>query len=182
MSANMAWYCVRSQPKSEHIAAAHLRVLDGVEVYCPRIRFRRMRGKTPSWITEALFPGYLFGRFDREVSQKVVTYAKGVSGIVRFGPTPAVISDATIAELRAMITGEEIYTIPAPEIYEGDSVVIAAGVFQGLQTLVTRAMPASERVRILLEILGDCREAEVLRSDLLKETTHFLKKGMRTDG
>ena len=172
--AHLAWYCLRSQPKSEHIAAAHLRALNNVEVYCPRIRFRRMRGKTASWVTEALFPGYLFGRFDREISQKAVTYAKGVSGIVRFGQNLAVVADGTVAELRSLISGTEIHTLPTPEIQEGDSVVVATGVFQGLETLVTRAIPASERVRILLEILGDCREAEVSRQDLIKEGRHLL--------
>jgi hypothetical protein len=33
-----AWFCVRSQPKHEHIAAAHLKQEPGIEVYLPRIQ------------------------------------------------------------------------------------------------------------------------------------------------
>ena len=36
-----AWFCLRAQPKHEHIAAGHLRELPGIEVFLPRIRFRR---------------------------------------------------------------------------------------------------------------------------------------------
>ena len=32
------WYCLRSQPKHEHIAAAQLRRSMGIEVFCPRVR------------------------------------------------------------------------------------------------------------------------------------------------
>ncbi len=58
-----AWYCVRSQNKHEHIAAAHLRMLDGVTVFCPRIRFKRTTRRGVVWVTEGMFPGYLFARF-----------------------------------------------------------------------------------------------------------------------
>ncbi len=61
-SAERAWYCLRSQPKHEHIAAAHLRLLEGVTVFCPRIRFKRATRQGLVWVTEAMFPGYLFAR------------------------------------------------------------------------------------------------------------------------
>ena len=41
LSSMPAWFCVRSQPKREHIAAAHLRNLVEVEVFCPRLRIRK---------------------------------------------------------------------------------------------------------------------------------------------
>ncbi|HXO97259.1 MAG TPA: transcription termination/antitermination NusG family protein, partial [Chthoniobacterales bacterium] len=60
--AESAWYCLRAQPKREHIAAAHLRILQGVTVFCPRIRFQRATQRGLVWVTEAMFPGYLFAR------------------------------------------------------------------------------------------------------------------------
>jgi transcriptional antiterminator RfaH len=41
------WFCVRTQTKREHIAAGHLREIEGVEVFCPRLRYRKAtrRGK-----------------------------------------------------------------------------------------------------------------------------------------
>ena len=41
LNTGVAWFCLRSQPKHEHIAAGHLRQIEGVEVFNPRIRFTR---------------------------------------------------------------------------------------------------------------------------------------------
>src|SRR5580658_9275398 len=79
-----AWYCLRSQPKHEHIAAAHLRLLEGVTVFCPRIRFKRATRKGLVFVTEAMFPGYLFARFELAEMHRQVRYTHGVRGIVRF--------------------------------------------------------------------------------------------------
>jgi len=170
---NPAWYCVRSQPKTEHIAAAHLRLIDSVEVFCPRLRLRRPTRRGPVWFVEALFPGYLFARFDPLISQKEVTYARGVSSIVRFKDVPATIPDEAIAELREHMNGTECKEIDQ-SIGEGDSVVVTEGMFMGLTTVVTQALPARERVRVLVEFLGQSREVEVPRSALLPDRSHFL--------
>jgi len=168
-----AWYCVRTQPKSEHIAAAHLRLLDEVEVFCPRLRLRRITRRGPVWFVEALFPGYLFARFDPLQSQSEVTHARGVSTIVRFKEAPASVPDAAIAELREHMNGTECKEIDQT-IREGDSVVVAQGMFMGLATVVTQALPARERVRVLVDFLGQCREVEVSKANLLPERAHFL--------
>jgi transcriptional antiterminator RfaH len=168
-----AWYCVRTQPKSEHIAAAHLRQIDGIEVFCPRLRLRRMTRRGPVWFVESLFPGYLFARFDPLISQTAVTYARGVSTIVRFKEAPASVPDEAIAELRQHMNGTECKEIDQ-SIREGDKVVVSQGMFMGLTTVVTQALPARERVRVLVEFLGQCREVEVSKFDLLPDRAHFL--------
>src|SRR5262245_8514765 len=60
----VAWFCLRSHPKHEHIAAGHLRAMEGVEVFNPRIRFVRSTRLGPAPVTEAMFPNYLFARFN----------------------------------------------------------------------------------------------------------------------
>ena len=50
-----AWYCLRSQPKHEHIAAVYIRKHLGVESFAPRIRFQQVRQQRKAWMTEALF-------------------------------------------------------------------------------------------------------------------------------
>lgn len=167
------WFCIRTQPKSEHIAAGHLRLMAGVEVYCPRLRFRRATRRGPVWFSEALFPGYLFARFVPMASQKEIACTRAVSTIVRFGGAPARIPDAGIAELRAHMGEEDCKTLDAV-LREGDAVTITAGVFQGLATVVTQLLPARERVRVLVEFLGECREVELEKRDLLPERTHLL--------
>src|SRR5437763_14645592 len=106
-----AWFCLRSQPKHEHIAAAHLKK-EGIEVYLPRIRFRRSTRQGPVWFTEALFPNYLFARFELASCVRKVRHARGVRGVVHFGDQWPRIPDAVIEDLRKTIASDLPHTIP----------------------------------------------------------------------
>ncbi|HWB61404.1 MAG TPA: transcription termination/antitermination NusG family protein [Chthoniobacteraceae bacterium] len=168
-----SWYCLRTQQKREHIAAAHVRLLPGVEVYSPRLRFERMTRRGRVWFREALFPGYIFARFDPDTHQKQVTSAQGVSGIVRFGLLPTVVPDGAIDEIRLFI-GDGEHEITPSEISPGDEVVVTHGLFKGLKTIVTQVVPAKDRIKVLLEFLGDSREIEILKNEVLVENRHIL--------
>ena len=171
--AEKGWYCVRSLPKQEHIAAAHLRTIEDVEVFCPRVRLRRITRRGPVWFVEALFPGYLFARFDRWLSQKAVTYSQGVTTIVRFGEEIPLVPDDAIEGLRRQM-GETECKVVSQEISEGDKVIVAHGLFRGLSSVVTSVLPARDRVRVLLEFLGQCRDVELARDQVVPERRHFL--------
>jgi transcription antitermination factor NusG len=144
-----------------------------VEVFCPRLRLRRATKRGPVWFVEALFPGYLFARFDRWLFQKAVAYSRGVTTIVRFGDEIARVPDEAIAILRAQMGDAECRIID-PDLREGDRVVVAHGLFRGLSSIVTCVMPARDRVRILLEFLGECRDVELARDQVLPDGGHFL--------
>jgi transcriptional antiterminator RfaH len=167
------WFCLRSQPKHEHIAAAHLRMLERVAVFCPRIRFKRSTRKGPAWVTEAMFPGYLFARFELTEMHRQVRYAHGVSGIVQFGERYAIIDDQALAHLRVYSDDVQIKEF-SYGLSEGDQVKIVQGVFVGLEAVVTQLVPARERVKILMEFLGRKVEAEVRCTGVLLEATHPL--------
>ncbi len=161
----LSWFCVRAQPKHEHIAAAHLRNEPEVEVYLPRIRFRRSTRRGPVWFTEALFPGYLFARFDLAGGLRRFHYAPGVRGIVHFGEKWPTIPDATIEELRATAGDEEVRVV-VEQFRPGETVLIAEGAFRGLSAVVNRVMPAKDRVAVLLEFLGRQTMVELAASVL----------------
>ncbi len=167
-----AWYCLRSKPKHEHIAAAHLRLLD-VMVFCPRIRFKRATRKGLASVTEAMFPGYLFARFALAEMHRQVRYAHGVSGIVRFADRYPTIEEDVLLHLQGH-TGVAGVKELNYEISEGDQVRIVGGAFVGLEALVTRVLSAKERVKILMDFLGRKMEAEVHRSNVLRKVDHPL--------
>ena len=50
------WYCLRTKPKHEHIAAAHVRLCEGVEVYCPRVRIQRHKRASGCCVPDANRP------------------------------------------------------------------------------------------------------------------------------
>ena len=76
------WFVVRTRPKSEHIAAIHLmKFADIDEVFSPRIRYEKGTRRGKVWFTEALFPGYIFARFDLNEKLRAVNATNGVSGV-----------------------------------------------------------------------------------------------------
>jgi len=163
-----AWFCLRTQPKHEHIAAAHLKDDPEVEIYLPRIRFKRATRRGPVWFTEALFPNYLFARFDLAACVRRVCAARGVRGVVHFGNRWPIVPEAVIEELRAAVGADQVHVVrdaPRP----GESVRIAGGVFHGLQAVVTRVMPSRERVAVLLEFLGQQTTVELPGEALIRD-------------
>lgn len=159
------WFCVRTQTKREHIAAKHLRELEGVEVFCPRVRYRKATRRGKIWWLEPLFPGYLLAKFDREEMERAVTYCQGVRGLVRFGTEIPDVPDATVRNLIRQVHeqaggGGEMITI-APSISIGDEVEVATGPFQGMKGIIRSVAPATERVKVLLEFLGQIQPVDL---------------------
>ena len=148
-----AWFCLRSQPRHEHIAARHLRQMEGVEVFNPRIRFARSARTGKVIVTESMFPNYLFARFDWGRLLTRVHYATGVSGVVHFGIKWPTVPDQAIAEIRALIGADGVHSIP-DELAPGDEVRVSGGIFHGLLAIVTQVMAGSQRVMVLMDFLG----------------------------
>ncbi len=163
-----AWYCLQTQPKHEHIAAAHLQHHWNLEVYLPRIRFKRPTRQGPVWQTEPMFPNYLFARFPLLACHRKVHHAPGVRGIVHFGDTWPVIPAAAIDELRAAIGAEHVHVV-SDELQPGDPVLIAGGAFHNLAAVVTRVMSSRQRVAVLLDFLGRQTAVELDRRTLVKQ-------------
>ncbi|MGZ5002537.1 MAG: transcription termination/antitermination NusG family protein, partial [Chthoniobacterales bacterium] len=97
------WYCIHTAPKQESKVVILLQREVGVETFAPKIRFRRGRAGRPIWWTEALFPGYVFARFDHFRQHRQIRARPGVSTIVHFGKKPTSVSEETLAQLRASI-------------------------------------------------------------------------------
>ncbi len=162
-----AWFCVRSQPKHEHIAAARLRAA-GLEVFLPRVRFKKASVRGPVWVTETLFPNYLFARFGVAESLRLVRSAPGVSTVVNFGGQVPAVPDPVIDELRRHIGADETRVL-SDQLSPNDRVQISGGVMHGLTAVVTQVMPAKERVKVLLNFLGQQTTVEVAAAALVKE-------------
>jgi len=152
------WFCVRTQTKREHIAAKHLREMEEIEVFCPRIKYRKATRRGKIWWLEPLFPGYLLAKFDLFEMERTVTFCQGVRGLVRFGSEIPDVPEIFVRSLIEQVSQQagdknELITV-APEISVGDEVEIAHGPFQGMTGTIQAVIPATERVNVLLEFLG----------------------------
>ena len=160
------WFCLRTQPKHEHLAAAILRRHFHIPCFAPRLRFRKATRRGPVWFVEPMFPGYLFSEFVYKDRYRSVEHSSGVHGIVHFGDNLALVDAGTISVLQSNAGDDETVTID-PEIRVGQSVTIAESPFSGLEAVVTRVLPAKERVKVLLEFLGRPVETEVATHKVL---------------
>lgn len=169
----LLWYCVKTKPKQEGIATRLLRAELGLEVFCPKIRFKRARSTGVAWVNEAMFPGYLFARFVYPELYRRIAATSGVARTLSFGGRPCVVEDRIVGELRRHVADSETVEISA-EIREGEEVKVVEGPLTGVKALVTRVLPARERVAILLTLLGQEREIEVPADALLPDIRHPL--------
>lgn len=159
------WFCVRTQTKREHIAAGHLRELEGIEVFCPRLRYRKATRRGKIWWVEPLFPGYLLAKFNLMEMERAVTFCQGVRGLVKFGSIIPSVAESFVETLRNEVRNrseedEELFSV-SPVIEAGDEVEIAHGPLQGMRGTIVSVAPAAERVKILLEFLGQPQAVDV---------------------
>jgi transcriptional antiterminator RfaH len=160
------WFCLRTQPKHEGVAAAVLRRQFNIACFAPRLRFRKATRRGAVWFIEAMFPGYVFAEFIYKHQYRIVEHASGVHGIVHFGDNLALVDAGTISSLQTKAGDEEIVTID-PELKVGQPVTLAQPPFSGLEAVVTQVLPARERVKVLLEFLGRPVETEVATQKVL---------------
>lgn len=172
-SDELLWYCVRAKPKQEGLATRLLRQELGLEVFCPKIRFKRARSTGVAWVQEAMFPGYLFVRFIYPQLHRRIASISGIAKTLSFGGRPCVLDDSIIEDLRMHVADGEIIEVTS-DIKAGEEVKVIEGPFLGVRALVTRLLPAHDRVAILLSLLGQEREVEIPASAILPDMRHPL--------
>jgi transcriptional antiterminator RfaH len=165
---NSAWYCARTKPKHEHIAAANVGKRLGLEVFLPRLRIERATRRGVVRVVEPLFPCYIFVRCILENCFDDIKHVSGISSLVHFGHKIPAVPDAAILELRQCFESEEPMVVE-DGVVPGAEVQIVDGVFMGFSGMVVRALSAGQRVQILLDFLGRITLAEVDRKSLKVE-------------
>ena len=95
---DLAWYCARTKPKHEHIAAANVRRNLGLEVFHPRLRIERATRRGMVRVVEPLFPCYIFVRCAIEKTLNEIRYSNGISSIVHFADRIPTVEDSGIEE------------------------------------------------------------------------------------
>jgi transcriptional antiterminator RfaH len=167
-SSGMGWYCARTKPKHEHIAAANIaRKLD-LEVFHPRLRLERATRRGMMRVVEPLFPCYIFVRCVLEKRLDEIRHVTGISSLVHFGQRIPAVPDAAIDELKQCFETEEPMAME-DGVKAGAEVTIVDGAFMGFSGMVVRTLSAGQRVQILLDFLGRITVTEVDRKSLKVE-------------
>ncbi|MDF7807651.1 transcription termination/antitermination NusG family protein [Pontiellaceae bacterium B12219] len=168
------WFCVRTKPKKERMAAANVASILNLDVFCPLIRFRRKTVRGPVWFQEAMFPGYIFVRFDMMEMKQGVSYAPGILTIPMFNGRYLPVPDAVIQSLQDELDENGSVDAGIP-LEVGEETTILEGSMRGLKVKVIKVMPAEDRVAVLLEMLGTLVEAEFPTDALEHRVKHRLE-------
>jgi transcriptional antiterminator RfaH len=155
-----AWFCIRTHLKHEHIAAAHLRSIPGLEVFHAQLRLSRSTRRGRWWSTESLFPNYIFARFELESQLEKVSHTPGVKFVLRFGGRPPEVPAEVIENLRLELTDLKTQVITDAPV-EGEEIEIHEGPFAGTKAVVAQVLPGKERARVLIDVLGRSVPAEL---------------------
>lgn len=171
-----AWYCLKALPKKEHLAATMLLREARIEAFAPRIRYTKKTSRGKVRFVEALFPGYVFARTALRDSYRHVMAIHGIRGVVSYGAIVPSIPDGFVDEIRSRLTknGEPIED-KEPGLQAGKEVTVMEGPFISWHGIITGVVPARNRVKVLLELLGRQLQVELPADSLLtdrSETPH----------
>jgi transcriptional antiterminator RfaH len=158
------WYVVHTKARQEQLAAGLLEQRLAAVVLLPQVR-QRTRGQLR---TAPLFPGYLFAALDlAKTEASAVNNTPGVIRLVAFGGVPKPVPGRVIEALQARLAELEAQGgLPQHPFHVGDRVRLKEGPLAGLEAVFVGPMRPAERVRVLLEFLGQEQEALVPVDDL----------------
>jgi transcription antitermination factor NusG len=148
------WYAVHCHTRKEELVVQQLE-MHGFTVFYPQIKVQPANPRSRT--ARPYFSGYVFVHADvAEVGISKFQYLPHALGLVCFGGVPA---DVPAQLLRAIerhletinTAGGELFTRLKP----GDRVEIRSGPFAGYQALFDSRLRDTDRVRVLLDMLGD---------------------------
>ena len=148
----MKWYVIQTKPKKEEGAKLYLST-KGVEVFSPLIETFVPRNGKMNKELKSLFPNYIFAKFELEKNYPLVRWARGVKKILGFGGYPVPISEEVI-ELIKKRTDENGIVKRTHHFVANDVVRIKTGPLRELCGIFDRWVSDSERVRVLLNLIG----------------------------
>jgi transcriptional antiterminator RfaH len=146
------WYVIQTKPKKEQEAESYLSTR-GVEMFHPLMESFALRNGGMKKELKPLFPGYLFAKFDLERNYPLVRWGRGVKKVLGFGGYPTPISEEVVSIIKERTDTQGI--VRMKHHFEPNDVVrITKGPMKDLLGVFERWLSESERVRILLNLIG----------------------------
>lgn len=148
------WYAIHTHPQQEARADSNLRAW-GLETFSPRLKARRRNQFTgaTTFVSQPMFPRYIFARFDAERLLHKVWYTRGVQSVVSTGASASAIDDGVIALLQSRMDKDGHVRL-FDELEHGDEVVITGGPLKDFVGVLDKGAKNSERITILLNTVS----------------------------
>ena len=149
-----AWYALRTKPHKEQIIWHQIQEL-GLEAFCPQLRVNPVNPRARK--NKPYFPGYVFVNADLATTGlNTFQFMPHTIGLVCFGGEPGIIQDAVVQSLRQHVA--ELNSSErdlAGQFRQGDRVNIHVGPLEGYQAIFDYRLSGKQRVKVLLELMGE---------------------------
>ena len=146
------WYVIQTKPKKEEEAETYLSTR-GVEMFNPLMETFALRNGGMNKELKPLFPNYIFGKFDLDLNYPLVRWAKGVKKVLGLGEYPTPISEEVVEIIKERADMHGIVRLKC-HFQANDLIRIKTGPLKDLLGIFERWVSDSERVRILLNLMG----------------------------
>jgi transcriptional antiterminator RfaH len=146
------WYVVQTKPKREDQARGYL-ISKGIETFHPLMEYVSTKNGKVSTSLKPLFPGYIFSRFDFQKDYSLVKWGRGVNKIIGVGDYPTPVPSEVIQIIQQR-TDERHVARQVLHLCPRDTVRITSGPLKDLVGIFDRWVSDSDRIRILLNLIG----------------------------
>lgn len=161
------WYAIQTKSGQEDLVDYYLSSQLDLEILNPKqLKRRRTFGKEIT-VRAALFPSYIFARFDPERFLHTIQYTRGVRRVLHFGQTLLRVENEIIMRIRERLDSNGCIEFSDTELNSGDAVSVREGAFKGMKGIFKRDLNDRSRVVLLLDILG-CSAEFVIDRRLLE--------------
>lgn len=167
------WYVLYTKPQEEDRAEQNLTAW-GVQSFNPKIKkaqINQFSGKA-IYLSQPLFPRYIFARFDVEKSLHKIYYTRGVQKVISFNGIPTPVNDDVITLIQSKVADDGFVRLE-DELRRGDEVRINNGSMKGINGIFDRTMKDKSRVMILLNTLNYQASVIVARDLVQKANPSF---------
>jgi transcription antitermination factor NusG len=142
------WYAIKVRTRAE-LAISNVLQTRGLSPYCPMQKERRRYSDRMKMIDTAVFPGYIFCKFEAERKLAVIS-ARGVEYIVSVAGTPVAISEDEMNNVRRAV---EAGAIATSYFRDGQRVRVTRGPLSGVEGIVSGDADG-ERLIVSIEFLS----------------------------
>jgi transcriptional antiterminator RfaH len=147
------WFVVNALPHQERRAEANLR-RQGFDAWMPGYVRERRHARRIDRIVAALFPGYLFVRFDPDAQPwRAIDGTFGVRRLLCRDERPTPVPNRFVEDLRSTTSADGLLDAPTAPLAPGMKVRLTDGPFTDCIATIL-SLGAEDRIAILLDLLG----------------------------
>ena len=132
-SQSLSWYALKVRTGGELSSMAALRAR-GFDPYCPTREERRRYSDRMKLVETAVFPGYLFCKFDAQKKVPILS-SPGVEYIVGFAGAPVPLTDQEVDSIRRVVDAGGSAT---KYLARGQRVRVTHGPLEGVEGILIR--------------------------------------------